>query len=184
MAPGASIEGPPVSDALLDTLDNAHLVGVVEAVTDGAARLARVGERRVTDHQVQRFAHGIAATQIAAQSRLNARLYEIGVESVSGPVSEQVRIGVGSDLHTLPSASGPDLDRAYVDAQLRNLTRAAELLGRLVGHLEGPKLTEAVNGLRSDFDAGIRGAQSLRDALHDGTTNQRQDAYDPDKFSR
>jgi hypothetical protein len=103
---------------------------------------------------------------------------------VSGPVGAQVHLDVGSDLDTLPTTSGQDLDRAYVDAQLRDLTRAAELLGRLMGHLKDPGLKEAVQGLGSGLDADIRGAQSLRDSLHKGATNQRPDAYDPDKSSR
>jgi hypothetical protein len=181
---GASIEQAPITDAQLAALDDAHLAGVIEELTDGAARFASVGERRVTDHQVKRFAHGVAATQIAAKTRFIARLSELGVEPVSGPVSAQVHLDVGSDLDTLPSASGPDLDRAYVDGQLRDLTRAAELLGRLIGHLKDPGLTEAVQGLGSGLDADIRGAQSLRDSLHKGATNQRPDAYDPDKSSR
>jgi predicted outer membrane protein len=181
---GGSVEQTPVSDAQLATLDDPHLAGVIEEVTDGAARLARVGERRVADHQVKRFARSIAATQIAAKTKLRARLSELGIEPVSGPVSEQVRLDVRSDLDALPSSRGQDLDRAYVDGQLRDLTRAAELLGRLSGHLKDPGLKEAVQALGSGLDADIRGAQSLRDSLHSGTTNQRPDAYDPDKTSR
>jgi hypothetical protein len=181
---GGSVEQTPVSDAQLATLDDAHLAGVIEEVADGAARLARVGERRVTDHQVKRFAHGIAATQIAALTRLRARLSALGIEPVSGPISEQIRLEVGNDLDALPGASGQDLDRAYVDGQLRDLTRASELLGLVIGHLKGPGLTEAIDGLRSGLDADIRGIQSLRDSLHNGTTNQRPDAYDPDKIPR
>jgi predicted outer membrane protein len=183
-AVGTSIARTPVSDAQLATLDDAHLAGIIEEATDGAARLARVGEGRVTDHKVKRFAHSIAAMQIAAKTRLRARLSELGIEPVSGPVSEQVRLDVVSDLDTLPSASGEDLDRAYVDGQLRDLTRAAELLGRLIGHLKDPGLTEALEWLGSGLDADIRGAQSLRDSLLAGTTNQQPDAYDPDKRSR
>ena len=143
-----------------------------------------VGKKRVTDHQVKRLAHGIAATQIAAQTRLRARLSELGIEPARGPFSEQVRRDVGSDLDALPSASGQGLDRAYVDGQLGDLTRAAELLGRITGHLRDPGLAEALQWLASGLDADIRGAQSLRDSLQEGTTNRRPDAYDPDKSSR
>jgi predicted outer membrane protein len=181
---GSSSEPAPLSDTQLAALDDAHLAGIIEEVTDGAARFARVGEKRVTDHQVKRFAHGIAAKQIAAQTRLRARLSELGIEPARGPFSEQVRRDVGSDLDALPSASGQDLDRAYVDGQLRDLTRAAELLGRLTGHLRDPGLVEALQWLGSGLDADIRGAQSLRDSLQKGTTNRRPDAYDPDKSSR
>ena len=87
---GTSIEQAPLSDAQLSALDDAHLAGVIEELTDGAARFARVGERRVTDHQVKRFAHDVAATQIAAKTRLMTRLSELGIEAVSSPVGALV----------------------------------------------------------------------------------------------
>ena len=119
----------PVSDADLATLDDAHLVGLIEEVNDGAARFASVGERRGTDRQVKRFAHDLAARHVAAQSRFRTRLAQLGIEPASGSVSEQVHADIGGDLETLPSAGGRDLDRAYVDGQLRDLTRTADLLG-------------------------------------------------------
>jgi predicted outer membrane protein len=181
----AFTEHTPVSDAQLATLDDAHIAGLIEEVNDGAARLANVGDKRVTDHEVKRFAHEIAAKHLAAQTMLRTRLSELGIEPASGPVSDQVRVDVGSDLDTLPSSGGQDFDRAYVDGQLRNLTRAAELLDRIIGHAKGSERTAAVVGvLRSRLDADIRGAQTLRDSLSNGTTNERPDAFDPDKSRR
>jgi len=184
IAPRAFTEHTPVSDAQLATLDDAHIASLIEEVNDGAARLGNVGDRRVTDHEVKRFAHEIAAKHLAAQTMLRARLSELGIEPASGPVSEQVRVDVGGDLDALPSSSGQDFDRAYVDGQLRNLTRAAELLDRVIGHVKGPELTAAVAVVRSRLDADIRGAQTLRDSLRNGTTNERPDAFDPDKSRR
>ena len=182
IAARAFTEHTPVSDAQLATLDAAHIAGRIEEVNDGAARLANVGDRRVIDHEVKRFAHEIAAKHLAAQTMLRTRLSELGIEPASGPVSEQVRADVGDDLDALPSSSGQDFDRAYVDGQLRNLTRAAELLDRIIGRVKGSELTAAmVEVLRSRLDADIRGAQTLRDSLRNGTTNEHPDAFDPDK---
>jgi predicted outer membrane protein len=185
IAPRALAEHTPVSDAQLATLDDAHIAGLIEEVNDAAARLANVGDKRVTDHEVKRFAHEMAAKHLAAQTMLRTRLSELGIEPASGPVSEQVRVDVGGDLDTLPSSSGQDFDRAYVDGQLRNLTRATELLDRLTEHVKGSERTAAmVEVLRSRLDADIRGAQALRDSLRNGTTNERPDAFDPDKSSQ
>jgi predicted outer membrane protein len=174
----------PVSDAELATLDDAHLAGLIEEVNDGAERFASVGERRVTGRQVKRFAHDLAARHAAAQSRFLVRLAQLGIEPASGPVSEQVHADDGADLETLPGRAGQDFDRAYVDGQLRDLTRAAALLGRIIGRVQRPDLTAALEDLRSRLDAGIRGAESFRDSLLEGTTNRTPDAYDPDKLQR
>jgi predicted outer membrane protein len=174
----------PVSDSELATLDDAHLVGLIEEVNDGAARFASVGERRGTDRQVKRFAHELASRHVAAQSSFRTRLAQLGIEPASGSVSEQVKADIGGDLETLPSAAGRDFDRAYVDEQLRDLTRTADLLGRIIGRVQRPDLTAAVEDLRSRLNAYIRGAEFLRDSLLDGTTNLRLDAYDPDKLQR
>jgi predicted outer membrane protein len=185
IAPRAFTEHTQVSDAQLATLDDAHIAGLIEEVNDGAARLANVGDRRVTDHEVKRFAHELAAKHLAAQTMLRTRLSELGIEPASGPVSEQVRLDVGGDLDALPSSSGQDFDRAYVDGQLRNLTRATELLDRIIGEVKGSERTAAVvEVLRSRLDADIRGAETLRDSLRNGTTNERPDAFDPDKSVR
>jgi predicted outer membrane protein len=174
----------PVSEAELATLDDAHLSGLIEEVNDGAARFASLGERRVTDHKVKRFAHDLVSRHVATQSKFRDRLVQLGIDPASGPLREQVRAEVGRDLEALPSARGEDFDRAYVDGQLRDLTRAADLLDRIIGHVQRPDLRAAVEDLRSRLDADIRGAESLRDSLHAGTTNRRPDAYDPDKFER
>jgi predicted outer membrane protein len=185
VVPRAFTEETPVSDAQLATLDDAHIAGLVEEVNDGAARLANVGDRRVTDHEVKRFAHEIAAKHLAAQTMLRTRLSELGIEPASGPVSEQVRVDVQGDLDTLPSATGQDFDRVYVDGQLRNLTRAAELLDRITARVKGSdRMASVIDALRTRLDADIRGAQSLRDSLRNGTTNERPDAFDPDKSHR
>jgi putative membrane protein len=185
IVPRVLTEHTAVSDAQLATLDDAHIAGLVEEVNDGAARLANVGDRRATDQEVKRFAHEIAAKHLAAQTMLRTRVSELHIEPATGAVSEQVRVDVGGDLDILPSSSGQDFDRAYVDGQLRNLTRAAELLDRITGRVKGSELTApVVEALRSKLDADIRGAQTLRDSLRNGTTNERPDAFDPDKVRR
>jgi predicted outer membrane protein len=182
IAPRTFTEHTPVSDAQLATLDDAHIAGLIQEVNDGVARFANLGDKRVTDPEVKRFAHELAAKHLAAQTMLRTRLSELGIEPARGPVTEQVRVDVGSDLDALPNASGQDFDSAYVDGQLRNLTRAAELLDRIVGTVQGPERTAVVvEALRSRLDADIRGARTLRDSLHNGTTNERPDAFDPDK---
>jgi hypothetical protein len=178
------LDPPPTSDAQLATLDDAHLAGLIEEVDDGVVRLASAGERRATDHQVKRFAHDIAAKHLAATSGLRARFSQLGLQPASGPVSEQARVDVGGDLATLPSAKGQDFDRAYVDGQRRELARAAELVGRIMGHVESPEFADALEQLRSRLAADVRGARSLDDSLRKGTTNERPDAYDPDKSRR
>jgi predicted outer membrane protein len=180
----SSSAGAAVSDAELATLDDAHLAGLIEEVNDGAARFASVGERRVTGRQVKRFAHDLATRHAAAKSRFLVRLAQLGIEPASGPVSEQVHADEGGDLETLPGRAGQDFDRAYVDGQLRDLTRAADLLGRIIARVQRPDLTAALEDLRSRLDADIRGAESFRDSLREGTTNRTPDAYDPDKLQR
>jgi putative membrane protein len=181
--PHAAIEHAPVSDAQLAALDDAHVAGLIQEVNDGTAALASVGERRVTDHEVKRFAHAIATTHLAAQTMLRTRLSELGIEPASSPVSAQVAADVRAELDALPTATGPDFDRAYVDGQLQSLTRAAELIERVAARVQGSGRTATVvEVLRSRLDADIRGAQSLRDSLRAGTTNERPDSFDPDKF--
>ncbi|HLK35502.1 MAG TPA: DUF4142 domain-containing protein [Polyangiaceae bacterium] len=180
----SSTAGSPVSDADLATLDEAHLAGLVEEVSEGTARFSGVGERRVTSAQVKRFARDLADRHVADQSRFRARLAQLGIESAGGPVSELVHANVARDLATLPSAGGSDFDRAYVDGQLRDLTRATDVLGRIIGHVQRPGFTAAVEDLRSRLGADIRGTESLRNSLHEGTTNRKPDAYDPDKLQR
>jgi predicted outer membrane protein len=175
---------PPVSDAELAPLDDAHLACVVDEVNDGAARFASAGEKRVTDHEVKRFAHDLADQRLAAQSTLRVRFSELGIEPAKGPVSEQARADIGGALDSLPGTNGPDFDRAYVEGQLRNLTAAAELLDRIIGHVKRPELAQTVEALHSKLDADVRRAQSIRDSLRNGTTNERLDAYDPDKLQR
>lgn len=177
-------ERAAVSEDQLAALDDAHLAGLVQAANDGAIRIARVGESRVADHAVKRFAHEVATSHLAADSRLRARLSELAIESAGGPVSEQVRTDVGGDLVALAGARGQDFDRAYVEGQLRDLAWAAELVGRVAGHVRSTELREAFEGLRAKLDASLRRAQALREAVIKGTTNWRPDAYDPDKVQR
>jgi predicted outer membrane protein len=180
----SSSAGAPVSDAELATLDYAHLAGLIEEVNDGAERFASVGERRVTGRQVKRFAHDLATRHAAAKSRFLVRLAQLGIEPASGPVSEQVHADDEGDLETLPGRAGQDFDRAYLDGQLRDLTRAADLLGRIIGRVQRPDLMAALEDLRSRLNADIRVAESLRDSLLEGATNRTPDAYDPDKLQR
>lgn len=177
---GSSTERAAVSEAQLAGLDDAHLAGLVEAVSDSAMRSARVGESRVTDRAVKRFAHDMATTHVAAQNRLRARLKDLGIEAASSPLSEQVRADAGSGLAML-SARGQGFDLAYVEGQVRDLTWATEVCRRVVEHVESPELRDAIERMRSKLEANVGRAQSLDEALRAGTTNLRPDAYDPDK---
>jgi hypothetical protein len=183
VAEGAAVR-VPVSDAQLASLDDAHLAGLVQAINDGAIRIALVGERRVTDREVKLFAHDVATTRLDGANKLHARLSELGIEPASGPVSEQVRTEVGGDLATLPGARGQGFDRGYVEGQLRELAQADELVGRIAGYVRSPELREALDGLRARLESNVRQARAIREAVVNGKTNWRPDAYDPDKVQR
>jgi hypothetical protein len=174
----------PVSDAQLASLDDAHLVGVIQAIDDRAARIARVEEGRGADREVKRVARDLAASHVDAEARFQARLSQLGVEPASGPVSDQVRTEVEIGLAPLRSARGKDLDRAYVDAQLWELTRAVDLVARAATHITRPEVRAAVDGLRARLEVSVREARDIREALLHGKTEWRPDAYDPDKVQR
>jgi len=60
------------------------------------------------------------------------------------------------------------------------VTRSARnTFAQLIDDVAGVTLASA-----STLDADIRGAQTLRDSLSKGTTNERPDAFDPDKSSQ
>jgi predicted outer membrane protein len=188
-APAVPIESnapapAPVSDAQLASLDDAHLAAVIQEVDDRAVRIARVGETRATDPDVKRFARDVATSHIDAQNRFRARLSQLGIEPASGPVSDQASAEVGGERGSLRSARGKDLDRAYVDQQLRELIRASELVDRAVANVRSPELTAAVEGLRSRLAMNVRQARAIQEAVLAGKTDRRPDAYDPDKFAR
>jgi predicted outer membrane protein len=175
----------PVSDAQLASLDDAHLAAVIQAASNRATRIARVEESRGADRDVKRFAHELAASHADAESRFEEKLSQLGIEPASGPVSDQVRTEVeSSGLAALRSAHGKDLDRAYVDQQLQELTGALTLVLRANGQISRPELRAAVDGLRARLERNAREARDIRDALVSGKTSWRPDAYDPDKVQR
>ncbi len=180
-----SIATAPVSDAQLASLDDAHLAAVIQAASNRATRIARVEESRGADRDVKRFAHELSASHAEAESRFEERLSQLGIEPASGPVSEQVRTEVeSSGLAALRSAHGKELDRAYVDQQLQELTGALTLVLRASGQITRPELRAAVDGLRARLERNAREARDIRDALLSGKTSWRPDAYDPDKVQR
>jgi putative membrane protein len=180
----AENSGNSPAETKLDSLDDAHLAALVQEVNDRAMRTARFGESRVTDREVKRFARDVATSHLAAQNKLRARLSLLGIESASSPASDQVHVDAGGDLSTLQNARGKAFDSAYVDEQLRELTRAVELVDRVVANIRNPELRDAVEGVRSRLEANIRFARSVQQDVRTGTTNRRPDAFDPDKFQR
>ena len=184
MQPSEPSAPAPVSDAQLAGLDDAHLVAVIQAVSHRATRIARVEETRGADRDVKRFAHDLAASHADAENRFEERLSQLGVEPASGPVSDQVKTEVESGLAPLRSARGKDLDRVYVDQQLRELTSALTMVVRAAGQVTRPELKAVIDGLRATLERNAREARDIRDALTSGKTGWRPDAYDPDKVQR
>jgi predicted outer membrane protein len=163
------------------SLDDAHLAALVQTANDRAIRVARLGESRVTDREVKRLAHDVATSHLDAQNKLRARLAALGIEPASSTGSDQMHTDVGGDLVTLQSTHGKAFDSAYVDAQVRELGRAVELIDRVAEHIKSPELKEAVEGMRSKLEMNMRLVRSVREAVRSGTTNLRHDAFDPDK---
>jgi putative membrane protein len=178
-----STENSP-AETKLDSLDDAHLAALVQEVNDRAIRTARLGESRAIDREVKRFARDMATSHLDAQNKLRARLSVLGVESASSPASDQVHVDAGGSLATLQSAHGKAFDSAYVDEQLSQLTRAVELVDRVVANIRNPELRDAAEGVRSRLQANIRLARAVQQDVRTGTTNLRLDAFDPDKLRR
>jgi predicted outer membrane protein len=184
MQPSDRVAAAPVSDAQLASLDDAHLVAVIQAVSSRATRIARVEESRGSDRDVKRFARELTATHADAEIRFEERLSKLGIEPASGPVSDQVRTEVESGLDPLRSARGKDLDRVYVDQQLHELTGALTMVVRAAGQVTRPELRAAIDGLRASLERNAREARDIRDSLLSGKTGWQPDAYDPDKVQR
>ena len=184
MQPSEPTAPTPVSDAQLASLDDAHLVAVIQAVSHRAALIARVEESRGADRDVKRFAYELAASHADAEHRFEERLSQLGVEPASGPVSDQMRTEVESGLAPLRSARAKDLDRVYVDQQVRDLTSALTIVVRAAGQVTRPELRAVIDGLRATLERNAREARDIRDALTSGTTGWRPDAYDPDRVQR
>ncbi len=62
------------------------------------------------------------------------------------------------------------LDRLYADEQLRELTRALEVVLRASAHVTRPELRATVDGLRARIERDARAARDIRDALTSGKT--------------
>jgi hypothetical protein len=108
----------------------------------------------------------------------------MGIAPASGPVSDQVRTEADTELAPLRSAHGKDLDRIYVDQQVRELTRALERVGLASRHVTRPELRAVIDGVRARLERDAREARAIRDTLLSGKTDWRPDAYDPDKVQR
>jgi predicted outer membrane protein len=115
-----------------------------------------VEEARGADRDVKRFARELAASHADAENRFEERLSKLGIEPASGPVSDQVRTEVESGLAPLRSARGKDLDRVYVDQQLRELTSELALVMRAAGQVTRPDLRAVIDGLRAPRSRGTR----------------------------
>jgi len=160
---GGAIERAPVTEAELSGLDDAHLADVVQQITDDSIRIAQIGERRATDRRVWRFARDMATRRLDAQNKLRARLSQLGIEAASGPVSALVRADATADFISLHESRGRAFDRVYLDEQLRDLTEATALVGRIAGHVANRELREALEGLRAKLEVDVRLTRSVRE---------------------
>jgi putative membrane protein len=157
-APQANQGGaPPASDA--------QIAEVLDAANNGEIAQAREVLTKTSDLRVKDFAHHMIADHGKAESKLRSLDAKNGITPRDSADSNSIKAGGEGVMSTLRLASGLNLDRAYIDAQVDQHQKVLALIDTYLSQAQSADLRDHLGEVRTKVAQHLALAREIQAVL-------------------
>jgi len=165
-AADAPAGGPPPAGTEAVALSDAQIVKVAETVDKGEIEQAKEAQKKSKNPQVKKLASHMIAQHTKSQKKGATVAKKAQLTPEDSPVATELSTKAEEALQTLKSAAPAELDRAYVDAQVKQHETVLELLNtRLIPSAVNADLKAQLEETRNMVQQHIEEARKIQQAL-------------------
>ncbi len=149
----------------VSSLSDAQFAGVLQAINQGRIQEALLGQNKGSTNDVKRFAREMVGSHRAVQNKESALFTRLELTPTDSALSNQLKTDTQNDISTLQSMHGRDFDRSFMDAQVRHLNSALELIDRIIPAVKSSDLKSELQTVRTKVDRHLQEAQRIQATL-------------------
>jgi putative membrane protein len=163
--------GPPPASAETTALTDAQIIKVAETVDKGEIEQAKEAQKKVKNPQVKKLASHMISQHTKSKQKGASLAKKAQLTPADSPVATELTTKAEETLQTLKTAAPADIDRAYVDAQVKQHETVLELLNtRLIPSAVNTDLKAQLEETRSMVERHIEEARKVQQALSETAT--------------
>jgi putative membrane protein len=163
--------GPPPASSEPVALSDAQIVKVAETVDKGEIEQAKEAQKKSKNPQVKKLASHMIAQHTKSQKKGATLAKKAQLTPEDSPVASELSTKAEEALQTLKTAAPAELDKAYVDAQVKQHETVLELLNtRLIPSAVNADLKAQLEETRSMVEKHIEEARKIQQALTDSAS--------------
>jgi len=172
LGPAAAAAGTPGAAQSTETataatsLNDAQVAELASDVNQAEIDQARLAVSHVKTPQVAQLAKHMLSDHQGIGQRMTALLLAQGIHPAGSGTSAELQSNAKQTLSSLQGKSGADLERDYVDAQIREHKEALELFdNKLIPNAKDPQLKAYLEEVRAKVASHLALAQSVQNSL-------------------
>jgi len=147
-------------------LTDAQILEVTHVADRGEIDQARLGQSKARDTRVKKFAAMMLKDHTEADGESAALAAKAGLTPTASPTSASLEANVTDEGTTLSAEAGPDFDKAYVDAQVREHQAVLEVIEqKLLPNAKNADLKLLLAQLQAKAAMHLEQARALQDRL-------------------
>ena len=146
-------------------LDDSQMAAVLVALCKGQVQEAQLAQSRAQSSAVRTLADHVLLEHQGMLDQSHEDLAVARVLENDNSVSRELFLTKQADLSKLLAVNAKDFDRAYVDAQVQDHTRALDLIDRMMARVGSPDLFTSMQRARASEESHLRDATALQPKL-------------------
>lgn len=169
-APAPEATQPPASSSdqsqAFATLSDNEIATSIAASSMGAIELGRFAKAKAKDPRVKKLAATMISDHTDATHTQVAMMNKLSLKIQENPISMQMMNDDSAVLDALKSQTGPDFDRMYVTAVVKDQQLLLDMIDhKFIPNAKSPDLKAFLEGLRPTVEKHLKDAQAVQTSL-------------------
>jgi putative membrane protein len=161
-------------------MTDAQIVAVADTINRGQEKEAVLAAAKAKDGKVKAFALMMATGHRDANRRMMNAVRKANITPQASSLSTQLDSDVSQMLDNLRNKIGAELDKAYLEDQVKLHTQALDLIdNRLLPNAKDATLKSELQQLRASIAEHLRRAQDIQSSLGSSRTNEQPSGAQP-----
>lgn len=157
---------PSMAPAAPTTLNDGEIAAFLTAANTGEIEMAKVAVKTSTNAKVKAFANMMITQHTDAENKGKKVVEKEKLTPTDSPVSTKLKGDVDTTMSALKNTTGPDFDKAYVDAQVKaHKDVLAAIDEKALPGAKDAALKTHLDEIRKHVAAHLQKAEELRQGL-------------------
>lgn len=154
------------ASAQTTSLNDAQIVGVVQAINKAEVEAGNLVRSTSTNPQVKMFGHRLVGEHNGSNWLLNDLAKNEGISAQDSPISDSLKADAQKSFSKLKGLKGPALDVAYIDHEVTEHQQALDLFDKnLIPSAKNEELKSLLSVIRSWLAGHLEHAKMIQASL-------------------